>query len=155
MHVRLALDRLFYTTDTTYPAKTHKAADAICVRLLDKYSTRVTICLLQFGHWAPVGPGPNFCGPSTVVRGRAVGAVGAVGATGDVANPGGGGGVSPKYDGGGGLADGASYGGGRPILFSTKIRLVNFNEFNFKIFFYIKSTSDHVGNIDHRFQRRK
>lgn len=50
-----------------HPANTHRAAEIICVRLFDMYSTRVTICLLQLGHCAPVGPGPIFCGPITVV----------------------------------------------------------------------------------------
>lgn len=46
----------------------------------------------------------------TAVRGGATGAM----------KPAGGGGLLPKYDGGGaGLGADGSYGGGRPILFST------------------------------------
>lgn len=82
----------------------------------------VTIDLLQVGQVVPEGPGPIFTGRApgraggvvmTVVRGP--GAGGAM-------KPAGGGGLSPKYDGGGaGLGLAGSYGGGRPILFSTEI----------------------------------
>lgn len=66
----------------------------------------------------PVGPGPSFTGPvaagglvMTVVLGEEAGTT----------KPAAGGGLAPKYDGGGtGLGDVCSYGGGRPILFSTR-----------------------------------
>lgn len=70
----------------------------------------------------PVGPGPNFPDGReavvgdvmTVVRGDAAGGI---------TKPGGGGGLSPKYEGGGaGLETVCSYGGGKPILFSTAIQ---------------------------------
>lgn len=78
--------------------------------------------LLQVAQVVPVGPGPSFWGLGgtppvagfvmTMVRGAAAGAT----------KPGGAGGLSPKYDGGGaGLGCDCSYGGGRPILFSTEI----------------------------------
>lgn len=84
-----------------HPAKTHSAADIMCVRLFGTYSTVVTMDLLQVGQLVPEGPGPIFPGRApgsgggdvmTVVRGP-----GAGGTT----KPGGGGGLSPKYDGGG------------------------------------------------------
>lgn len=65
------------------------------------YSTLVTMDLLQVGQFVPVGPGPIFpwrpLGSEggdvmTVVRGPGVGGT---------IRPGGGGGLSPKYDGGG------------------------------------------------------
>lgn len=78
----------------------------------------MTIDLLHVGQVVPVGPGPSFIGLGlmgwlviTVVRGGATGAT----------KPAGGGGLSPKYDGGGtGAGAVGSYGGGRPILFSTR-----------------------------------
>lgn len=54
----------------TYPAKTQRAADTICVLLFDTYSTLVTIDLLQVGHTVPVGPGPMLM--TLTVRGAEV-----------------------------------------------------------------------------------
>lgn len=81
------------------PAKTQSAAETICVRLLGTYSTLVTIDLLQVGQVVPVGPGPIL-----PVRGPCAGGVVMTvvrGPKGGTTNPGGGGGLSPKYDGGG------------------------------------------------------
>lgn len=73
----------------------------MCVRLFGTYSTVVTIDLLHVGQVVPDGPGPILAGRDpgaapgvviTVVRGPAVGGT---------TSPGGGGGLSPKYDGGG------------------------------------------------------
>lgn len=72
----------------------------------------------------PVGPGPSFPGgPAgawgdviTVVRGGASGAT----------KPAGGGGLLPKYEGGGaGFGTDCSYGGGNPILFSIVASIVS------------------------------
>lgn len=80
----------------------------------------MTIDFPQVAQLVPVGPGPSLpgarpgpgCDVMTVVRGAVAGGT---------TSPGGGGGLFPKYDGGGaGLGIACSYGGGRPILFSTE-----------------------------------
>lgn len=77
--------------------------------------------LLQCGQDVPVGPGPSLAAGDAVIAGGDVITLVRGGAVGGMTSPGGGGGLSPKYDGGGaGLRADCSYGGGSPILFSTK-----------------------------------
>lgn len=94
----------------------------MCVRLFGTYSTVVTMDLLQVGQEVPEGPGPIFNGRPPVTAGGVVMTVVRGDAAGGVTKPAGGGGLSPKYDGGGaGLGLAGSYGGGSPILFSTEM----------------------------------
>lgn len=106
-----------------HPARMHRAAEAMCVRLFATYSTLVTTDLLHVAHVVPVGPGPNFPGCTTVTVGGEVMTVVLGGAVGTFMP--GGGGLLPKYDGGGaGNVVVDSYGGGKPILFSIVASIV-------------------------------
>jgi hypothetical protein len=96
----------------------------------------VTTDLRHVIHVVPVGPGPSLVGAEVTGGGGCVVMTVVLGAVGGT-KPAGGGGLLPKYDGGGaGFGIVCSYGGGRPILFSTetkKIRIKNNDNTNCEV----------------------